>query len=415
MADFNPYKMAQEQFDDAAEILSLSKSEIALLRKPMRELIVHFPVRMDDGSIQVFEGYRIRHNTALGPAKGGLRWHPDETADTVRALSTWMTWKCALMGLPLGGGKGGIRIDARSLSLHEQERVARAFIRAIGHDIGASIDIPAPDINTNGQIMAWMLDEYETMKGYSEPGVITGKLVLVGGSKGRLDATSRGGIYVMEELAKTYKTSFKGKKTAIQGYGNAGYYAAQLAEEILQTKVVAIGNSRNALLNEKGLDLQALAKHYQSGGSLSGFGGAKEIGSKELLEVDCDLLIPSAVEGVINEHNAEKIKAKYILELANGPTTPQADRILEKKGVIVVPDFLANAGGVTVSYFEQVQNAQMLYWTEEEVRQELRERMASTFASVYKVMQARNLSMRRAAMVLAVDRVREACKLRGWV
>ncbi len=415
MADFNPFKMAQEQFDDAAKILSLSESEIALLRKPMRELIVHFPVRMDDGSIKVFEGYRIRHNTALGPAKGGLRWHPEETADTVRALSTWMTWKCALMGLPLGGGKGGIRIDAKALSLQEQERVARAYIRAVGYDIGDRIDIPAPDINTNGQIMAWMLDEYETMKGYSEPGVITGKLIPVGGSKGRLDSTSRGGVYVIEELAKTYKTSFKDKKVAILGYGNAGYYAAQLVEEILQAKVVAVGNSRNALLNEKGIDVKALAEHYQAKGTLAGFGGAKEIPSKDLLEVDCDLLIPAAVEGVINEHNAEKIKAKYILELANGPTTPQADKILEKKGVIVVPDFLANAGGVTVSYFEQVQNAQMLYWTEEEVRQKLRERMASTFASIYQVMQSRNLSMRRAAMVLAVDRVREACKVRGWV
>lgn len=415
MTDFNPFNMAQAQFDEVAGLLSLSQAEADLLRNPMRELSVSFPVRMDDGTTKILRGYRIRHNTALGPAKGGLRWHPEETQDTVRALAMWMVWKCALLDVPLGGGKGGVCVDAKKLSLREQERVARAYIRAIGHDIGDRIDIPAPDINTNGQIMAWMMDEFEVMHGQNEPGVITGKPMTLGGSQGRLDATSRGGIYVMEELARAYGTDFKNKRVAIHGYGNAGRFAATLCQEILGAKVVAIGNSRAALYSECGLNLVELAEYYDKTGTLANYPGADEIPANRLLEVDCDLLIPASIEGVINENNAGDIKAKYILELANGPTTPQADKILEAKDVVVVPDFLANAGGVTVSYFEQVQNAQMYYWGEADVQQKLREKMAKAFSSVYEVMMARDCSMRKAAMLLAVQRVREACILRGWL
>jgi glutamate dehydrogenase (NAD(P)+) len=415
MSTFNPFHMAQQQFDDTANLLQLSDSTKALLRQPMHEVCVHLPIRMDNGEIKVFEAYRVQYNTARGPAKGGIRWHADETIDTVRALSAWMVWKCALLDLPLGGGKGGIKVDAKTLSHTEQERLARAYMRAIGSHLGDRQDIPAPDIGTTPQIMAWMLDEYETLSGHHEPGVITGKPVTLGGSLGRGDATSRGGIYVAQELAKAYQFDWTGKKVVIHGYGNAGHHAALLATHILKAVVVGIGNSRAALYNEHGIDIAAVDAHYQQHGTLQGFAHATEVDTAALLEMPCDLLIPSAIEGVIHADNADRVQARYVLELANGPTTPEADAILESKGVIVVPDFLANAGGVTVSYFEQVQNAINYYWSEKDVQQRLQQKMSTAFQSVYQLSQEKHISLRKAAFALAVQRVADACHLRGWL
>ncbi|MGL4525120.1 MAG: Glu/Leu/Phe/Val family dehydrogenase [Spirochaetia bacterium] len=412
---FNPFAMAQAQLDNVISHLSIGQQACNFLRNPMNELTVHFTVRMDDGTKRTFEGFRVRHNTACGPAKGGLRWHPDETIDTVRALAMWMSWKCAVMGLPLGGGKGGVKVDPRTLSLSEQEAVARGYIRAIGHDIGSVLDIPAPDINTNAQIMGWMMDEFETLHGLHQPGVITGKPIALGGSLGRIDATSRGGIYAIQELAKFSNISFKNKRVVIHGYGNAGRFAAQLAEEILGAKVIAIGNSRCAVLNRDGLDLVALGQHYDKTQTLAGFAGATELRAEELLEIECDLLIPAAIEGVINRENATKIKTQFILELANGPTTPEADEVLESRNIMVIPDLLANAGGVTVSYFEQVQNSQMFYWDLAHVHSELQKKVESAFFQIYERMQKDQSTMRQATLAVGIERVYQASKLRGWL
>jgi glutamate dehydrogenase (NAD(P)+) len=415
MAELNPFKIAQKQLDTAAATLGLDPATHELLRWPQRELQVSIPVRMDDGSMKVFHGYRVQFNSARGPTKGGLRWHPDETIDTVRALSAWMTWKCAVVDLPLGGAKGGVTCNPKELSEGEKQRLARAYIRAVGRFLSATGDVPAPDVYTTPQIMAWMMDEYETLIGEHSPGVITGKPLPLGGSAGRGDATARGGIYVVREAAKKLGLDLKGKLSAIQGFGNAGQHAARLGEELLGLKLVAASDSQGGVYNAKGFDAKALVDHKLKTGSLKGFPGAESITNEKLLELDVAVLFPSALENVITDVNAQRIKAKIVCELANGPTTPEADAILFKNGVFVIPDFLANAGGVTVSYFEQVQNAYNFYWNLELVYSRLDEKMTKAFADVYAMRERHKSNMREAAYLVSVSRVAEACKLRGWV
>jgi glutamate dehydrogenase (NAD(P)+) len=415
MAELNPFKIAQKQLDTAAATLGLDEATHQFLRWPQRELQVTIPVRMDDGSIRVFHGYRVQFNGARGPTKGGLRWHPDETIDTVRALSAWMTWKCAVVDLPLGGAKGGVTCNPKELSNGEKERLARAYIRAVGRFLSATGDVPAPDVYTTPEIMAWMMDEYETIIGQHSPGVITGKPLAVGGSAGRGDATARGGIYITREAAKKLSIDLKGKAFAIQGFGNAGQHAATLGAELLGMKLVAVSDSQGGVYSAKGLDAKALVSHKQKTGSLAGFPGSEPVSNEKLLELDVTVLYPAALENMITDRNASAVKAKIVCELANGPTTPEADAVLYKNGTFVIPDFLANAGGVTVSYFEQVQNAYNYYWNLETVYSRLDEKMTRAFADVYAMYEKHKVNMREAAYLVSVSRVAEACKLRGWV
>jgi glutamate dehydrogenase (NAD(P)+) len=415
MAELNPFKIAQTQLDTAAATLGLDEATHQLLRWPQRELQVSFPVRMDDGSVRVFHGYRVQYNGARGPTKGGLRWHPDETIDTVRALSAWMTWKCAVVDLPLGGGKGGVTCNPKELSTAEKEKLARAYIRAVGRFLSDTNDVPAPDVYTTPEIMAWMMDEFEMIVGQHQPGVITGKPIALGGSAGRGDATARGGIYVTREAATKLGLDLKGKPMAIQGFGNAGQHAARLGEEILGLKLVAASDSQGGVYSAKGIDAKALVDHKLRTGSLSGFPGTESISNEKLLELDVAVLFPAALENMITDTNASRIKAKIVCELANGPTTPEADVVLYKNKVFVIPDFLANAGGVTVSYFEQVQNAYNYYWNLDLVYSRLDEKMTKAFADVYAMHERHKVNMRQAAYLVSVSRVAEACKLRGWV
>ncbi len=411
----NPFQTAQQQLDEAAKVLKLDPAVHELLRWPMREFHVRIPVRMDDGSVKVFEGFRVQYNNARGPTKGGIRFHPEETFDTVRALAAWMTWKTAVMDLPLGGGKGGVVCNPKEMSQGELERLSRGYIRALGHYIGPDIDVPAPDVYTNPQIMAWMMDEYEKLTGHSAPGVITGKPLPLGGSAGRGDATARGGIYAVREAAKVLGLELKGAACAIQGYGNAGQFAHKLATEILGLKVVAVSDSKGGIYKADGLLFDEVVKFKRENGTVVGFPGAEKIANPELLELDVTVLFPAALENVITEDNADRIKAKIVAELANGPTTPEADVILHQKGVYVIPDFLCNAGGVTVSYFEQVQNAYNFYWSEEEVHKLLDERMTRAFHAVHEAAQEYGVHNRLGAYAVAVARVAEAMRLRGWV
>ncbi|MBW1722309.1 MAG: Glu/Leu/Phe/Val dehydrogenase [Deltaproteobacteria bacterium] len=411
----NPFKIAQQQLDDAAEKLGLDAATHELLRWPMRELHFTMPVRMDDGSTKVFHGFRVQYNTARGPAKGGIRWHPDETIDTVRALAAWMTWKTSVVDIPLGGGKGGIVCNPKELSETEKERLARAYIRAISRSLGVTRDVPAPDVYTTPQIMAWMMDEYETIMGEKHPGVITGKPIPVGGSEGRNDATARGGIYVLREAGKTYGIELQGEKMAIQGFGNAGQFAARLGEKILGLKLIAASDSKGGVYNPNGIDVEALIEHKMRTGAVADFPGTEAISNEDLLELEVMVLFPAALENVITAENADRLKCKFLCELANGPTTPDADDILYDKGVIVLPDFLANAGGVTVSYLEQVQNTYNLYWKLKEIHWRLDEKMSRAFLSVHEMYENKKVNMRQAAYLVSVARVAEACKLRGWV
>jgi len=410
----NPFKIAQQQLDDAAAILKLDSALHELLRWPLRELHVTLPVKMDDGTTKVFHGFRVQYNDARGPTKGGIRYHPDETIDTVRALAAWMTWKCSVVDIPLGGGKGGIICNPKELSQGELERLSRAYIRQVGRIIGLEKDVPAPDVYTTPQIMAWMADEYAFLKGHNEFGVITGKPLPMGGSAGRGDATARGGIYCLREAGKVLGIDLKDATTAIQGYGNAGSFAHQLGIELLGLKVVAVSDSRGGIYNEDGLDYKKVLSHKQKTGSVADFPGTKEISNEELLELDVTVLFPSALENVITEDNAANIKAKFSIELANGPTTPEADKILHKNGVYVIPDFLANAGGVTVSYFEMVQNAYAYYWDEALVHERLDSKMTTAFHAVHEAAQENKVHNRLAAYLVAVNRVAEVVKLRGW-
>jgi glutamate dehydrogenase (NAD(P)+) len=415
MPELNPFKIAQSQLDTAAAKLGLDEATHQLLRWPQRELQVHFPVRMDDGTVKVFHGYRVQYNTARGPAKGGLRWHPDETIDTVRALAAWMTWKTSVVDLPLGGGKGGVTCNPKELSAREKERLARAYIRAVGRFISDRNDVPAPDVYTTPEIMGWMMDEYETIVGEHQPGVITGKPLALGGSAGRGDATARGGVYVVREAAKSLGLSLQGKPMAIQGFGNAGQVAALLGAEILGMKLVACSDSQGGIHDPHGIDVKAVVEHKQKTGSLAGFPGVDAISNEALLELEATVLFPAALENAITDRNAGRVRAKIVCELANGPTTPEADAVLYQNGVFVLPDFLANAGGVTVSYFEQVQNAYNFYWDLALVHSRLDEKMTKAFKAVHEMHQRHKVNMREAAYLVAVSRVAEACRLRGWV
>ncbi|MDQ7825623.1 MAG: Glu/Leu/Phe/Val dehydrogenase [Candidatus Eremiobacteraeota bacterium] len=414
----NPFKIAQAQLDEAAQLLGLDDATREFLRWPQREFVVTIPVRMDDGKTRIFRAYRVQYNSSRGPTKGGLRWHPDETIDTVRALAAWMTWKTAVVDIPLGGGKGGVTVNPKELSETEKERLARAYIDAVGRILGVTKDVPAPDVYTTPQIMAWMMDEYEKLIGEAHPMVITGKPIPLGGSQGRGDATARGGIFCVREAAKVLGIELKGAPMAIQGFGNAGQFAAILGHEILGLKLVAASDSKGGVYCKDGIDPKALVKHKNDTGSVVGFPGTEPISNEALLELEVTVLFPSALENVITSANAAKIKTKISCELANGPTTPEADKILHENKIFVIPDFLANAGGVTVSYFEQVQNTYNFYWTLEEVHKRLDEKMTKAFHDVYemrKKYQSKNIHMRQAAYLVSVSRVAECCKLRGWV
>jgi glutamate dehydrogenase (NAD(P)+) len=412
---FNPFLTAQQQLDEAARELGLDAATHELLRWPMREIKATLPVKMDDGTTRIFHAFRVQYNTARGPAKGGIRWHPQETIDTVRALAAWMTWKTAVVDIPLGGGKGGIICNPKEMSTGEKERLARAYVRAIARSLGVTRDVPAPDVYTTPQIMAWMMDEYETIVGENHPGVITGKPIPLGGSQGRGDATARGGVYVTREAAKVYELDLRNQTMAIMGFGNAGQHAALLGEQILGLKLVAASDSKGGIYNPVGIKARELIDYKLKNGRLMGFPGSEPITNEQLLELDATVLFPAALEDVINRDNAARLRCRICCELANGPTTLDADKILQEKGVIVLPDFLANAGGVTVSYFEQVQNSSNFYWELEEVHRRLDEKMTHAFRAVYEMSQQKRINLRQAAYLVAVARVAEACKLRGWV
>ncbi|MGH2607208.1 MAG: Glu/Leu/Phe/Val family dehydrogenase, partial [Anaerolineales bacterium] len=382
-ARLNPFEIAQEQLDEAADLLRLDPAIHELLRWPLRELHVTLPVRMDDGTTRIFHGFRVQYNDARGPTKGGIRYHPDETVDTVRALAAWMTWKCAVVDIPLGGAKGGIICNPKEMSPGELERLSRAYIRQVGRILGLEKDVPAPDVYTDAQIMAWMADEFSFLKGHNEFGVITGKPLALGGSLGRGDATARGGIICVREAAKALGVNLRGARAAVQGYGNAGSFAHKLGSEILGLKVVAASDSRGGIHAPDGLDFEKLSAFKSEHGTVVGFPGAQSITNEALLELEVDVLFPSALENVITQSNAGRVRARIVAELANGPTTPEADRILHERGVYVIPDFLCNAGGVTVSYFEMVQNAYDYYWDEDLVHTRLDQKMTTAFHAVH--------------------------------
>ena len=410
----NPYEIFLEQLERASKVLKLKEDIVEMLKYPERVIEVSIPVKMDDGSIKVFTGWRSQHNTALGPTKGGIRYHWNVTKEEVMALSAWMTFKNAVMNLPYGGGKGGIRVNPKEMSEGEVERLSRTYIQRIYKYIGPEEDIPAPDVYTNPQIMAWMMDEYSKLVGKFSPGVITGKPLIVGGSKGRKTATARGGFFVLREALKVKGERFEDMKAAIQGFGNAGSHAAIYLYEA-GVKVVAVSDSKGGIFKEDGLPIPDVVKHKKETRSVIDFPGAKNITNEELLELNVDILVPAALEDVITEENAPRVKARYILELANGPTTPEADEILTSKGVMILPDILANAGGVTVSYFEWVQNLMNYYWEEEEVDQKLDRKMSNAFREVYEASKEFNIDMRRSAYVVALRRITEAMKVRGWI
>jgi len=412
----NPFKIAQQQLDEAAKILGLDAGTHAVLREPMRELHVSLPVKMDNGETKVFKGFRVQYNDARGATKGGIRFHPDETIDTVRALAAWMTWKTAVVDIPLGGGKGGIICNPKEMSPGELERLSRQYIRQVGRMIGIEKDSPAPDVYTTPQIMAWMMDEYYWQKGYNAPGVITGKPIPLGGSKGRGDATARGGVYCVREAVKILGIDAANSTFAIQGFGNAGQFAATLMDEILGAKkLVAVSDSRGGVYNPEGIVAAEVVKYKLETGKVGGFPGTKAITNEELLELDVDILFPAALENCITDKNMNNIKAKIIAELANGPTTPEADEALHKKGTYIIPDFLCNAGGVTVSYFEMVQNSYNYYWELPEVHKRLDEKMTAAFRAVHNMRETHKVHNRLAAYLVAVQRVADVMKLRGWV
>jgi glutamate dehydrogenase (NAD(P)+) len=411
----NPFHIAQRQLDDAAKVLNLDAGVHQLLRYPLREIHVTLPVKMDDGTTKVFHGFRVQYNDARGPTKGGIRFHPDETIDTVRALAAWMTWKTAVVDIPLGGGKGGIICNPKEMSPGELERLSRAYIRQVGRSLGLFEDVPAPDVYTTPQIMAWMMDEYSFLQGNNEFGMITGKPLQLGGSLGRGDATARGGIFCTREAGKVLDIDMNGATAAVQGYGNAGSFGHSLGKELLGLKIIAASDSRGGVLSPDGLDHEALLKHKQETGSVVGFPGTTEITNEALLELDVTVLFPSALENCITSENAGNIKAKVVCELANGPTTPEADEILHKNGIYVIPDFLANAGGVTVSYFEMVQNAYQYYWALDEVHTRLDQKMTAAFHAVHDMAQKYKVHNRLGAYLVSVNSVAEAMRLRGWV
>ncbi|MGI9096549.1 MAG: Glu/Leu/Phe/Val family dehydrogenase [Candidatus Limnocylindrus sp.] len=406
------WAVAQQQFDLAATKLGLEPGIAAVLREPRRQLTVHFPVRMDDGSTRVFEGHRVQHNLGRGPAKGGIRYHQDVNIEEVKALAMWMSWKCAVMDLPYGGGKGGITVDPKQLSQSELERLTRRFTTEIAVIIGPESDIPAPDVNTNSQTMAWMMDTYSMHVGYTVPGVVTGKPIALGGSQGRNEATARGAVFCIREAAKKINLDLKGAKTVVQGYGNAGSIAARLISE-LGAVVIAVSDSSGGIQNPAGLDLNAVDAHKKKTGSVVGFAGATPVSNQAILEIACDVLIPAALENQITAENADRMKTKIVAEAANGPTTPEADEILFKKGTMVIPDILCNAGGVTVSYFEWVQDLNRDFWEEDEVNIRLEKKMVRAFNEVHEMASSQKSHLRLGAYLLSVKRVADAMTVRG--
>ena len=411
-ATYNPWRHAQAQLEPVLARLEIEPGLAQILRTPRRELTVALPFKKDDGSITVAIGHRVQHSLTLGPAKGGIRYHQDVSLDEVRALAMWMTWKCSVAGLPYGGGKGGITIDPKKLSLGEKERLTRRYASEISPIIGPREDVPAPDVNTDGQVMAWIADTYALKTGRYEPAVVTGKPIDLGGSLGRNEATARGLFEVTKSLAPKYGLELKGARVAVQGFGNAGLIAAQLFSAF-GAKVVAASDTSGGIWNAKGLDVGALVTHKEKGGSVSAFKSGEKISNAQVLETECDLLIPAALENQITAANAAKLHCKMVSEAANGPTTPEADAILDKRGIPVVPDILANAGGVTVSYFEWVQCLEGDFWSEEEVNRRLREKIVPAGERVAARAQAEKTSLRTAAWCIAVDRVAKAVKLRG--
>lgn len=413
----DPYQVALQQLSDAAKIMNLDESIHEQLKEPMRLIEITVPVLMDDGSVKVFKGFRSQFNDALGPTKGGIRFHWEVTREEVKALSAWMTWKCALIGLPLGGGKGGVIVNPKELSEAELERLARGYVRRIAKYVGPNQDVPAPDVYTNPQIMAWMMDEYEHIAGEKTPGIITGKPIELGGSKARGYSTAQGGVYVLQELISKLGKKPENTTVAIQGYGNAGSFVASILHE-LGYKIVAASDSKGGVYNPDGIHPSSVTDVKKRGERLHQVcnindKNCKEIDNEKILELEVDVLIPAALENVITAKNADKVKAKIIGELANGPTTPEAEKILNKNGVIVLPDILFNAGGVVVSYFEQVQNAYNYYWEEEEVLEKLKKLMVHAFNASWEKRGELNIDMRTAGYIVALERVSAAMKLRG--
>jgi glutamate dehydrogenase (NAD(P)+) len=408
----NPWVAALEFLDEAAELMGLDPGIHAILRQPKRSLIVSIPVRMDSGSIRVFNGYRVHHDLTRGPAKGGIRYHPQVSLDEVKALAMWMTWKCAVVNIPYGGAKGGVIVEPKELSEREIERMTRRYASEILPFIGPERDIPAPDVNTDERIMAWIMDTYSMNIGYSVPGVVTGKPVSIGGSLGRGGSTSRGVMYTVLSAMKTLGLGVEEVSVAVQGFGKVGGGTARMLHD-QGCRIVAVSDVAGGVMNERGLNPEAIQRHKMESGTVADFPGGDRISNEELLELDADVLVPAALEGVITESNADRIKARILAEAANGPTTPKADKILNERGVFIIPDILANAGGVTVSYFEWVQDLQAFFWSEDEVNIRLRRIMESSFLDVYAKAQSDTCTMRQAATIIAVSRVAEAQRVRG--
>ncbi|MFN8522058.1 MAG: Glu/Leu/Phe/Val dehydrogenase [Chloroflexota bacterium] len=406
------FAIAQSQFDAAADRLQIGQNVRRVLREPRRELTVHFPVEMEDGNVQVFTGFRVQHNLSRGPAKGGIRYHPDVTLDEVKALAMWMTWKCAVVKIPYGGAKGAVICDPKALTPREIERLTRRYASEISILIGPDRDIPAPDMGTNAQTMAWIMDTVSMHEGYSVPGVVTGKPLSIGGSEGRTEATGRGAVYCIQEAASATKLDLRDARVAIQGFGNVGQATARLLSE-LGARIVAISDSSGGIYRGDGIDLHAARHHKQETGKLVGAPRTERITNQELLVSDCDILLPAALEGQITASNARDVRARIIAEAANGPTTPEADEILKEKNVLVIPDILCNAGGVTASYFEWVQDREAFFWPLEEINARLRSIMSRAFNDTHRIAQEHAVSLRMGAYMLAVGRVAEAATTRG--
>jgi glutamate dehydrogenase/leucine dehydrogenase len=409
----NPFETARKQVDIVADVLKLDNGMRAILKSPKRELTVNFPVRMENGEFRVFQGFRVQYNMARGPSKGGIRYHPQVTLDEVRALAAWMTWKCAVVNLPYGGAKGGIICDPKSMTKGELERMTRRYASEIAPIIGPEMDIPAPDVYTDSQTMAWIMDTYSMQKGFGVPGVVTGKPISLGGSEGRGEATGRGCAYVIREAATHAGVKVKGGTVAVQGFGNAGSIAASILQHEQGAKIIAVSDSKGGILNADGLNVASVEEHKKKTGSVVGFPGSKAISNTDVLEVKADILIPAALENQITAKNADKIQAKIVAEAANGPTVPEADTILYQKKITVLPDILANAGGVTVSYFEWAQDIQGYFWELADVNARLEKVMTQSYAQVHKVAEERKVNNRTAAYVLAIQRVVDAIKIRG--
>ncbi|MCI4351904.1 MAG: Glu/Leu/Phe/Val dehydrogenase [Thermoplasmata archaeon] len=413
-AAINPFETAKRQIDIVADLLDLDEGVRDVLKHPKRELTVNFPVRMDNGSYRVFTGYRVQYSMARGPSKGGIRYHPQVSLDEVRALAAWMTWKCAVVNLPYGGAKGGIICDPKHMSQGELERLTRRFATELVPIIGPEMDIPAPDVYTDSQTMAWIMDTYSQMKGYSVPGVVTGKPIAIGGSEGRGEATGRGCAYIIREAAPQIGLKLKGSSIAVQGFGNAGSVAANILHDEFGANIIGVSDSKGGVYKADGLNLHAVEQHKHKTGSVVGFPGSKAVSNEELLEVKTDVLIPAALENQLTSKNANKVQARIVAEAANGPTVPEADKVFFEKKITVLPDILANAGGVTVSYFEWAQNIQGYSWSLSEVNERLNKVMTESYARVHQVAEERKVNNRTAAYVVAIQRVVDALHIRGF-